>query len=255
MGSALNYRLFFSCFYANGSQTLVPWTAQHQHHPGCVHAPKPSDVQPSPSESVFRLFPRDGLLSCPPPSHVPPGLPGGPSSPPGDAVHVSWDPSLGLLQGMAWVLGVAVPAGLSRGSCAADSSHTAPMTSAVLDRGPGTGHVAAAHRPALGRPRGSCLRPGRALSVESAPRCSLCPAHHLLLPLPDASLRPPPRPRAAGTAKGAKSVVLRRGPMWALTLGRGVGAGGGGRPVCSPHAGVAVKLGLALRGRAETLSR
>lgn len=42
------------------------------------------------------------------------------------------------------------------------------------------------------------------------------------LPLSDASLRPP---RAAGTAKGAKGVVLRRGPVWALTLGQEEGAG------------------------------
>lgn len=140
---------------------------------------------------------------------------------------MSQDPSLGLPQGSAWVLGVTVSAGLSRGSCAVEGSHTTPTTSAVLAGGLGTGHVAAALWPALGRPHCSCLRPGWAPSTESTPPCSLCPADHLLLEGRPCLCRMHPcvpPPRAAGTAKGAKGEDLRRGPVWALTLEQEEGA-------------------------------
>ena len=72
VGSALNYRLFFSCFYTDGSQTLVPWTAQHQHHTGHVNSPKPSsDVQPQPLRVCLPTVPLrwspvlPATLTCP----------------------------------------------------------------------------------------------------------------------------------------------------------------------------------------------
>ena len=64
--------MFFSCFYADGSQTLVPWTAQHQHHTGHVNSPKPSsDVQPQPLRVCLPTVPPrwspvlPATLTCP----------------------------------------------------------------------------------------------------------------------------------------------------------------------------------------------
>jgi hypothetical protein len=68
------------------------------------------------------------------------------------------------------------------------------------------------------------------------------------LPLSDASLRPPsPGGRHSQGGEG-------RRPQTRARVGSDPRAGGGGQPVHSPQAGVAVKLGLALRGRGVTPS-
>lgn len=171
------------------------------------------------------------------------------------AVHVSQGCSLGLPQRAAWVLGVTVSIGLSRGSWAADGSHTTPMMSTPLAGGRALGTWLLPACLPWGRLHHSCLmQAGPCPQSPPLPAACVLPTTCSWREAPASVRCIPEFPRAAATAKGAKALVLRGGPEWALTLGRGAGwgAGGGGQLSTVPPAGVVVKLGLALRGRGVT---
>lgn len=175
-----------------------------------THQNPPQMSNPSPSESVLRPIPRRWSPACPPPSRVPPGLPDGLSShkrvwP--DAYLQGCCPRVPGVQpgppaesGMGpWCHRVCKPFPRVLGS------RWQPHDAYELRStgwGPGTGHMAAACLPTLGRPHRSCL-------TQAGP----CPQHPPLpaacvlpttcsggktLPLSDASLLPPgqqPQPR------------------------------------------------------------